>query len=130
MLTQGYRRFAWKPLMANTLTPPIYQPESLVVVSGKVKTFGGKPVPGAKVTLLAPASAGQFILDTIADDEGHFAFKGMLLKDSLRFIIKAYTAKGGKNVDIKMDENEDLITHTKIYLLLILITKIRHSLHI
>ena len=107
MLTQGYRRFEWKPLMAGTLAAPVYQPEQLIIVSGSVKTLGGKPVPGAKVTLFAPASAGQFMLDTTADSQGNFAFKGMLLKDSIRFIIKAITSKGGKNVVIKMDKNED-----------------------
>lgn len=113
MLTQGYRRFEWKPLMAGTLAPPAYQPEQLIVISGSVETLNGKPVPGAKVTLFAPASAGQFMLDTIADNQGSFAFKGMLLKDSIRFIIKATTAKGGKNVAIVMDKNEDLDTKSK-----------------
>jgi len=112
MLTQGYRRFVWKELMAGKLAPPVYQPEKLIDISGSVRTLSGKPAPGAKVTLLAPASAGQFMLDTIADDQGNFTFRGMLLKDSLRFIIKAYTAKGGKNVVIKMKENEDMVTRS------------------
>jgi len=113
MLTQGYRRFEWKQIMTGTLAPPVYQPEELIVISGRVKTLNGKPVPGAKVSLFAPASAGQFMLDTIADEHGKFAFKGMLLKDSLRFIIKAITANGGKNVTIEMDQKEDLDMKTK-----------------
>ncbi len=41
MLTQGYRRFEWKPLLAGTLAPAVYQPEKLIKISGNVKTLWG-----------------------------------------------------------------------------------------
>ncbi|MGZ3872400.1 MAG: TonB-dependent receptor plug domain-containing protein [Mucilaginibacter sp.] len=109
MLTQGYRRFSWKPVLAGTLAPPVYQPEKLINVSGTVQTLNGKPVANAKVTLFATAAAGQFMLDTIADQQGNFTFKDLLLNDSARFVIKAYTPGHGKNVVIKMNSSEDLI---------------------
>jgi len=102
MMTQGYRRFAWKPLLANQLPAPAYQPEKTLQISGTVKTLGGKPVPNSKVMLFT-TSGGTFILDTIADAQGRFAFKNLLFKDSIRFVIQARTAKNGKNVEIKLD---------------------------
>ena len=102
MMTQGYRRFAWKPLLANQLPAPAFQPEKALEISGTVKTSGGKPVPNSKVMLFTTAG-GTFILDTVADAQGRFAFKNMLFKDSIRFVIQARTAKGGKNVEIVLD---------------------------
>jgi hypothetical protein len=102
MMTQGYRRFAWKPLLANQLPAPAFQPEKALQVSGIIKTSGGKPVPNGKVMLFTTAG-GTFILDTVADAQGRFAFKNLLFKDSIRFVIQARTAKGGKNVEIVLD---------------------------
>jgi hypothetical protein len=102
MMTQGYRRFAWKPLLANQLPSPAFLPEKTLQISGTVKTLGGKPVPNSKVMLFT-TSGGTFILDTVADAQGKFAFKNLLFKDSIRFVIQARTAKNGKNVEISLD---------------------------
>lgn len=115
MLTQGYRRFDWKPLLAGTITPPAHQPEKLIKISGNIKTLGGKPVASAKVTLFSIGSKKNLILDTVADVNGKFAFEGLFLKDSTRFVIQARTPKNGKNVEIKVDDNgnEDVTTKNK-----------------
>jgi hypothetical protein len=102
MLTQGYRRFEWKQVMADTFTPPVYQPEPTLQVSGRVHTSNNKPVVGGKVTLFT-TSGGVFILDTLTDANGRFAFKNLDFKDSIRFIVQARTAKDKKFVDIDLD---------------------------
>lgn len=102
MLTQGYRRFEWKQLMADNFAPPVYQPEPTLQVSGRVHTSNNKPVVGGKVTLFTTAG-GVFILDTLTDANGRFAFKGLDFKDSIRFIVQARTAKDKKYVDIDLD---------------------------
>jgi hypothetical protein len=102
MLTQGYRRFEWKQIMADNLTPPAYQPEPTLQISGRVHTANNKPVVGGKVTLFTTAG-GVFILDTLTDANGRFAFKNLDFKDSIRFIVQARTAKDKKYVDIDLD---------------------------
>ena len=102
MLTQGYRRFAWKSLLADQIPAPAFQAEKTLQISGTVKTLGGKPVPNSKVMLFTTAG-GTFILDTVADAQGKFAFKNLLFKDSIRFVIQARTAKNSKNVEITLD---------------------------
>lgn len=102
MLTQGYRRFVWKQVLGDVFPPLAYQPEKSLVIGGTIRTSGGKPVPKAKVTLLS-TSGGFFLLDSIADDQGRFAFKNLIFKDSVRFVIQARTAKGGKDVEIQLD---------------------------
>ena len=103
MLTQGYRRFAWKTLLAGQFLPVNFQPEKSLQITGTIKTSGGKPVPNGKITLFTTAG-GTFILDTVADAQGRFAFKNLLFKDSIKFILQARTAKNGKYVDIVLDK--------------------------
>ncbi len=102
MLTQGYRRFEWRSLMADQFSPVTFQPEKTLQVSGVLKTSGGKPIPNGKVTLFTTAG-GATILDTVADAQGRFAFKDLIFRDSTKFVLQARTAKGGKNVDIVLD---------------------------
>jgi hypothetical protein len=102
MMTQGYRRFAWKPLLANQIPAPTFPAEKSLQVSGVIKTSGGKSVPNAKVMLFT-TKGGTFILDTVADVQGRFAFKNLIFKDSIRFVVQARTAKNSKNVEIVLD---------------------------
>jgi len=51
MLTQGYRRFEWKKILAKNTQDTIYKPEKGFTISGIVKTPDGVPVPKAKVIL-------------------------------------------------------------------------------
>jgi hypothetical protein len=115
MLTQGYRRFEWKPLLAGTITSPQYKPEKLITISGNVKTFGGKPVPNAKIILFGTVAQSLFVLDTLADAQGHFIFNNLVMKDSVRFSVQARTAKNRKSVELTLDKNgdEDRITNNK-----------------
>jgi hypothetical protein len=104
MLTQGYRRFEWKSLLAGTTETAKFPVEKLTNVSGTI-TIDKKPVPNAKVTLFTN-SGSLFLLDSLADANGHFAFRNMFLRDSVRFVLKAQTPKGDKNVTITLDDNQ------------------------
>jgi len=102
MLTQGYRRFEWKPVIAGTTPAAVYQPEKTITISGRIKTLGGKPVPHGKVTLLSN-TGGVFMTDTVADESGRFSFPNMVFTDSVKFVVQARTAKDRKNVQIDLD---------------------------
>jgi hypothetical protein len=102
MLTQGYRRFAWKQLESIVNTKPTFPAEGLGFgVSGKVTTLGGKLLPDAKVTLLS-LKAGVMKGET-TDAEGRFKFDGIFLTDSVKFAVQANTAKGSDKVKIFID---------------------------
>jgi hypothetical protein len=102
MLTQGYHRFEWKPILNDVFEPIVYQPEKSLEVSGHLKTLGGKPVAHGKVTLFTTAG-GAFVLDTVSDENGKFAFKNLIFRDSIKFIVQARTAKDRKNLEIQLD---------------------------
>ncbi|WP_448700799.1 TonB-dependent receptor [Mucilaginibacter sp. AW1-3] len=102
MMTQGYRRFLWKQLMSDGFAPLAFKPERSLDITGHVKTLGGKPVVKGKVSIFSTAG-GMFLLDTVTDEQGAFAFKDLVFRDSVKFVIQARTAKNGKNVEIELD---------------------------
>jgi hypothetical protein len=101
MLTQGYRRFAWKPLLAGTIPPAIYPADRQAGISGKIKS-GGKPVTGAKVTLFS-IDGSFLLLDNTTDEHGHFSFPNIHYKDSVKLGLQASSENGSK-VDILVDD--------------------------
>jgi hypothetical protein len=113
MLTQGYRRFSWKQIMADNFPPIAFQPEKSLDISGHLKTLGGKPIPQGKVTLFT-TTGGIFLLDTVTDAQGKFTFKNLVFTDSIKFVIQARTAKDRKSVEIDLDNiSPQLITKNK-----------------
>lgn len=101
MLTQGYRHFAWKKVLSNDQLPIQYPAENEFTISGTVKK-NGKPLPNAKVTLFNK-TGGAFMLDTLSDSQGRYAFKGMLFADSTKFLVQAKVDKGQENVTLELD---------------------------
>jgi hypothetical protein len=113
MLTQGYHRFEWKQILTNNFAPIVYQPESSLEITGHLKTLGGKPIPQGKVSLLS-SSHGFFMLDTVTDAQGYFAFKNLQFKDSVKFVVQSKTNKNKNNVEIALDSiSPALITQNK-----------------
>jgi len=103
MLTQGYRRFEWRQILSNDTFPVKYQPEASLEISGKLTTLGGrKPIPHGRVSLLS-SSQGFVMLDTVADDQGRFAFKNLQFRDSSKFVLQSKKNKDSKNLRIEMD---------------------------
>ncbi len=112
MLTQGYRRFAWKGISniasipadpkSAYMTNPMFKVEGLGVdISGVVKSLGGKIVPNARITLMA-TKAG-ILQNATADANGRFKFEGLVITDSIKFAVQAKTEKNGSKVEIILD---------------------------
>lgn len=113
MLTQGWRRFEWKNILADNYPTLVYQPETNLQVSGKVTTMAGKPVIGGRVTLFS-ASGDVFMMDTITNVNGEFRFDNLNFNDSTKFVIQARNEKDRKNVEIFLDRiPPQLVTKNK-----------------
>lgn len=113
MLTQGWSRFKWPDIMGYVSKAPVYPAEITQKVSGTLTTPGGKPVEKANVSLVS-MSNGLMKLDTLSDAKGHFSFDNLDFGDSTKFVIKARTAKNGKNIEINMDVvPEQVVTKNK-----------------
>jgi hypothetical protein len=100
MLTQGYQRFAWKPILSNTGPVIIYPPENALELAGSISTLSGKPVPNGKVTLIAIHD--NLVTDTLTDVNGNFKFTDLELPDSAKVILSAKRINNGNNVTINV----------------------------
>ena len=98
MLTQGYRHFEWKQILADKPAPFTYNVEKSLELNGALQTPGGKPLPNGKVTLFA--NRENFYADTIADLNGDFKFTGINISDTSHVLIQARKQNDGKNVSI------------------------------
>lgn len=103
LLTQGWRRFNWQRL--TTAAPPTFdfKAEHGIDVSGRLTTYGNKPIVGSKVMIMASKGA-ILILDTVTDTEGRFNFKNLDVADSTTIVVQGRTAKGKKGVNIELDK--------------------------
>lgn len=122
MLTQGYRRFAWKQLLNdNPNAAAAYKPEQYMDISGTLTTKGGLPIVDAKVILLP---VGQ---TETTDAQGRFRFAKIDFQTGTSFILKAPSSVGrnavltlnkpvsgplisaGNIVDAKYNANADIL---------------------
>ncbi len=103
MLTQGYRRFAWKDLATAVSTKPEFEVEGLgFKVSGKVEALASKKLlTDAKVNLMG-LRAG-LMKATTTDSVGRFMFDKIFLTDSIKFSLEARDAKNSDKVKIILD---------------------------
>lgn len=102
MLTQGYRRFSWQQLNAGNYGTGTYKPEKALSISGTITGTNGKPVANGKVEVIDIDNAA-YVLDTLTDANGRFAFTNLDFEDSIRFIVQARTAANKKDVKILLD---------------------------
>jgi len=103
LLTQGYHRFAWKPILSNTPQPTNYQPENALELAGTVTTNSGKPVPGGQISMIAIKN--NFVSDTTTNTTGDFKFTNLDLPDSAKILLSAKKINNGNNVNIAIKTN-------------------------
>jgi len=103
MLTQGYRRFIWKDLLADKLAEPKFKPEKLVTeVSGRLMTLGNKPLAGGKIKLFNVKLGLNE--DQITDADGRFKFGNLLVTTGVVLTLQGRTANDGKKVEVLLDK--------------------------
>jgi len=103
MLTQGYRHFEWKTVLNTPDTRPAFTPVNGITLSGRITTASGKPVPNGKVTMYGKTV--NWLIDTVADNEGRFTFGPLALQDTLRVILTAAKPDGGTDVLISVTQD-------------------------
>ncbi len=104
LLTQGWRKLDWKAVNSSQLAVGSFHPEKGIRISGTI-TKDNKPLAKSKISLVSNTD-GLFMIDTLSDNNGRFAFEGLEFADSAKFIIQARSEVGKKTVDIKLDVME------------------------
>jgi hypothetical protein len=103
LLTQGWRRFVWKDVLAGTLPPPQYGYEQALALKGVVTGMGHNPIPNSQLTFIESKPVRQFLTAT-TDAQGRFSFVGFDGKDTTVVTLQARRTSGGSNVTIRPDE--------------------------
>jgi hypothetical protein len=91
MLTHGYRRFEWEPLLKNEYPPVTQQPEKALEISGIVNAPNRKPLDNGTVSLLS--IQGGPVLSQGIDKNGAFRFSDLVFSDNSGFLLKAVNQK-------------------------------------
>lgn len=104
MLTQGYRRFAWKELNSTVNSKPLFPAENIgTVISGSVVTLNDKPKPVAGANVSLVALRANAVKSAISGPDGRFKFEPFFLTDSIKLSIQARTAKGSDKIKLTLD---------------------------
>jgi hypothetical protein len=101
MLTQGYRRFSYKNIIADKNPPITYLPEQGIAISGILRNNTGLPIAKGNIRLFIPDKA--YSTTTITDANGAFRFPNVLVSDTSRIKISARDNPNSNNLMLSID---------------------------
>jgi hypothetical protein len=103
LLTQGWRRFVWKDVLAGQAPPVRFAPEQDITLVGQVVSQNGnRPIPNSQLTFVQTRPSRNIVTAT-SDAEGRFSFMGIPVIDTAVITLQARRAQGGSNVIIRPD---------------------------
>ena len=103
LLTQGWRRFTWKDVLAAQPPAPHFVPEQeLSLVGQVVSEHGSRPIPNSQLTFLQMRPVKNVSTATTGPD-GRFSFTGFPVGDTAVISLQARRAQGGSNVLVLPD---------------------------
>ncbi|MFD1817470.1 TonB-dependent outer membrane receptor, SusC/RagA subfamily, signature region [Pseudarcicella hirudinis] len=104
MLTQGWRRFVWKDIIAGKTNRINYFIEQGLSVTGTVLRPNGKVSDHAELTLMLKKkdNTSDFFM-TSADSTGKFGFYGLDFSDTTTIFVQGTKEKGGRNLNLSIN---------------------------
>lgn len=107
MLTNGWRRYDWHQILADTIALPEYFVESGIYIEGQVMSNmrNNKVKPGIEVTMMISGTAMQLFTEQ-ADDEGRFTFLLNDFNDTLSAVVQTKNRlKNNKDFGLDLKSN-------------------------
>lgn len=101
MLTQGYRKFSYKDILADRKPVINFLPEQGTSYSGMLRSSNGLPVSRGTLKMVVPKS--RFFAETITNAKGEFKFENVIIPDSAEVTISARSAAAGRNMMISLN---------------------------
>jgi len=103
LLTQGWRRFVWKEVLAGQAPALRFAPEKDISLVGQVVSeHGNRPIPNSQLTFLQTRPSRNIVTGTTNAD-GRFIFSGVPVRDTAVITLQARRSQGGSNVIIRPD---------------------------
>jgi hypothetical protein len=101
MLTQGYRRFTYKNILADKIPPITFFPEQGIDISGTLRNNTGLPIAKGNVRLFIPDKA--YSTQTTTDANGVFRFSNVIISDTSKVKITARDNPNSNGLMLKLD---------------------------
>jgi hypothetical protein len=101
LLTQGFRRFNFKDIMATKFPPSTLLPEQGLRITGTLRDRTGMPVK--KGALRMTIAETKFGADAVTSPSGTFVFNNLNLPDSAEVVINAKYSAAGSSLMILLD---------------------------
>lgn len=101
MLTQGYRRFTYKEVLAGQYPKVSYMPEQGMNITGTLRDRTGMPVRKAPLRLTIPGRT--YSAEALTSPSGIFNFQNLNFPDSSQVVISAKYGSNGSNLMIMVD---------------------------
>lgn len=104
MLTQGWRRFSWKSLLADEYPKIKYHEEKGLTVVGQItRDFFGIPLKNCKVQL-SILDAYNDVFTQQTSKKGYFIFENLVYFDTVNVKIEAWRPSGRRNLLIVLPD--------------------------
>ena len=101
MLTQGYRRFAYKEILAGRYPKIILLPEQGITISGTLRDLTGMPIRKGMMRMMVTGK--PISKEIITSNVGVFNFKDLVFPDSSQVVITARSNPNYNNLMIMLD---------------------------
>lgn len=101
MLTQGYRRFAYKDILAGQLPSISYLPEQGINITGTLRDRTGMPIKKGAMRLMVTGK--PISSETITSNMGLFNFQNLVFPDSSEVVVSAKYNPNAANLMIMLD---------------------------
>jgi TonB-dependent SusC/RagA subfamily outer membrane receptor len=104
MMTQGWRRFIWRDLMADKMPKMDYFLETGLEITGKALRPNGKMAENVTLTLLIKndKKTPQFQMG-MTDSVGRYGFYGLDFFDTTQVFVQGMKQSGSKSLDVTID---------------------------
>ncbi len=101
LLTQGFRRYAYKEILSEKLPPATFLPEQGMALTGTLRDRTGMPIRKGNLRLTIPGT--RISAETVTSPSGVFAFQNLNFPDSSEVVINAKYNPNGNNLMIILD---------------------------
>lgn len=101
MLTQGFRRYSYKEILANKYPPITFLPEQSMSLTGTLRDRTGMPIRKGILRLTVPGTTQSAEVQT--SPSGIFAFQNLTFQDSADVVINAKYSVNGQGPMIMLD---------------------------
>jgi len=101
MLTQGYRRFAYKDILAGRYPVVTYLPEQGINITGTLRDRTGMPIRKGAMRLMVTGK--PISSETITSNMGLFNFQNLTFPDSSQVVVSAKYNPNAANLMIMLD---------------------------